>query len=140
MENTLYPLGNIFDSLMNGETIARISLKQSIKEHLYILLSTIPNEYLFDRNYGCELLSTDFNIEKKDNEINLLSAYITDSVIHFEPRIDPKSFYCKLDIDTEEKNFTLRKKLKMELSMKTIDGTEAVTVYIEYYLSPFAIA
>lgn len=140
MSNSFYPVSNQFYKLMNGETIPKISLKQSIIEHLYVLLSTIPGEYLYNKLYGCELLSTEFNIEKEENEISTLVKYIQDSVVKFEPRVDPENFICIIKFDIVEKDFTPRKLMKLNLEIYTKDTQQKIPVYIEYFLSPFAIA
>ncbi|MEP7267411.1 MAG: GPW/gp25 family protein [Saprospiraceae bacterium] len=137
---TCYPINNIFHRLTLGETLLRISEVQSIRDHIYVLLSTVPNEYLYDRQYGCELLNSDFNIERVDNEKESIYLIIKNSIIQYEPRIDPESFKAEARIETEEKNNTLRKKLILSLSMDTKDLKESLSFDIFYYLSPFALA
>ncbi len=139
MENNLYPLRNIFNPLINGATIIKISLPESIRQHLQILLSTRLNEYIYDRSYGCELLNNDFSILETEKEIEILIKFIKESICNHEQRVDPATIIPAINIKTEEKNFTLRKKMYLNIQMLTKKDQIPLDLDLEYYLSPFAI-
>ena len=61
--------------------------ENSIKESLYILLTTIPGERLMELDYGCDIHSTLF----KPLDLNMktfLSNNIKSAILRWEPRID----------------------------------------------------
>lgn len=77
-------------------SVSLVSGEEDIKESLYILLSTKPNERVMQSAYGCGLTSLVF--ESIDStSITLIKDAITRAVIFFESRIDLE------DIEIDEK-------------------------------------
>lgn len=135
MKQNYYPFENIYSRLVGGEVLSPVTRVQSVRDHLQVLLSTIPGEYWYDRDYGCKLLSTDFNIENEKKEEGDLYKMIKESIEEFESRLNVDSITISPNIETEEKENTLRKKLTLILK----DKDQVVLAKLVFYLSPFAL-
>ena len=69
-----------------SKSVDTVNNEKSIKESLYILLSTIPGERLMELDYGCDIQSTLF----KPLDLNVktfLSNNIKYAITKWEPRI-----------------------------------------------------
>ena len=85
-----------------SKSVDVVDNENSIKESLYILLSTIPGERLMELDYGCDIQSILF----KPLDLNVktyLSNNIKSSILKWEPRIE----VTNINIDGENFEGTL---------------------------------
>ena len=85
------------------------------------------------------MLNNDFSILETEKEIEILIKFIKESICNHEQRVDPATIIPAINIKTEEKNFTLRKKMYLNIQMLTKKDQIPLDLDLEYYLSPFAI-
>lgn len=85
-----------------SKSVDVVDNENSIKESLYILLTTIPGERLMELDYGCDIQSILF----KPLDLNVktyLSNNIKSSILKWEPRIE----VTNINIDGENFEGTL---------------------------------
>ena len=85
-----------------SKSVDVVDNENSIKESLYILLTTIPGERLMELDYGCDIQSILF----KPLDLNAktyLSNNIKSSILKWEPRIE----VTNINIDGENFEGTL---------------------------------
>jgi len=62
--------------------------KESIDQHLELLLTTCPGEHKYDPNYGCKIWDMDFErVVSMSRWEDLFMKYITEAIENYEPRI-----------------------------------------------------
>jgi phage baseplate assembly protein W len=95
-----YPLTVNFRDLMQRRQVAPCSLGDSVREHVFLLLTTRFGECSHDATYGCELWEYDFDHPGDlDAQKHRLEKSIKTIIEGHEPRLTRVSI--KVTIDTQ---------------------------------------
>ncbi len=74
--------------LIQNKNIAKCDIKQSIANHLHLIMTTHFGECHFDKAYGCALWKVDFNNLANDSKLmTLLDESLFTSLKKYEPRL-----------------------------------------------------
>jgi phage baseplate assembly protein W len=111
-----YQLPLKLGDLMSGKMHNKVSLSDSIKQHLHLIITTSFGEMQFDENFGCSIWDDDFDNLTSTNKIKeKIKNSILYSVNKYENRIEN----VKLDLQIRETELSL--KLKGKYVKKRLD-------------------
>ncbi len=89
MNSGYYSLPLRPDKLLLGETHARCSLKESVEQHIHLIITTAFGEMQQDENFGCSIWDTDFDNLTAANKIReKIKLSVQQSVSKYETRLD----------------------------------------------------
>uniref|UniRef100_UPI0039A52C12 GPW/gp25 family protein n=1 Tax=Ornithobacterium rhinotracheale TaxID=28251 RepID=UPI0039A52C12 len=141
MSGAYYKLPIDFDALKQRKDLAQMPLEASIRQHLFVLITTSLGECKFDHTYGCELWEMDFDLLKSDNE---LKQFIYDSVFQSVKTHEKRLFLQNIDLSISQESFGNRResrvKKKIVLSLKgLIKETNRELIYTtSFYVGPLS--
>lgn len=69
MKGAYYKIPFDFDNLIEKKDTDKISLDDSISQHIFLLATTALGECKFDDTYGTEIWEMDFDLMKSDNSL-----------------------------------------------------------------------
>lgn len=129
-----------------GKKLGQCDLKESVIQHIYLVLSTKYGDSRFDYLYGCELSNYDFenpsNIERIKHR---LEKSVKDLLVAYEKRLGE----IKVSIQIKEEEASTQgikklKKLKKRVEIKVTGTLIATNQKFEppafvIYLSPIAV-
>lgn len=76
----------VFESKIRN--LSTCTEKESIDQHLELLLTTCPGEHKYDPNYGCKIWDLDFQrVISMSKWEDLFSKHINEAIDRYEPRI-----------------------------------------------------
>ena len=70
-----------------GGRLAPVTLEDSVRQAIYLLLTTVPGERLMRPDYGCDLYQLVFS-PNDDTTAGLAIHYVKRALDRFEPRVD----------------------------------------------------
>jgi len=108
-----------------------VSLKQSLKEHLELLLMTAFQELKYDHGYGTVLSALDFTTEKQSGIFERsIAESVEESITIYEPRL--KNVNVKVKYDRSGEIVT-----NDELSLFKVFILVDIDAVVERYNEPF---
>lgn len=88
MRGIYYKLPIDFKGIIEKKELIKISLEESIGQHIFMLMITSFGECKFDEHYGCEIWNIDFDLLKNDNELKtFITNSLKKSLVEYEKRI-----------------------------------------------------
>jgi phage baseplate assembly protein W len=101
-----YQLPLKLGDLMSGKMHAKVSLSDSIKQHLHLIITTSFGEMQFDENFGCSLWDDDF-----DNltAINKIREKTKNSILYSINKYETRIENIKLDLQIREAELSMIK-------------------------------
>jgi phage baseplate assembly protein W len=119
----------------------RCGLRESIAQHVYLILTTSFRESRFDENYGCGIWEQDFEPMTTIKWKDTIVASITESLQTFEHRLSNPS--VRVEVDELEIVNQENRRIKRRLAI-TVKGIMSKTnepfSFLEYlYLSPLSL-
>jgi phage baseplate assembly protein W len=119
MQGVYYKIPIDFESLIEKKDAAKISLDNSISQHIFLIATTSFGECKFDETYGSEIWEMDFDIMKSDNSLKeFIADTLKKSITRHEKRVeleDIEVFVNDHNIGTLGKK---RMKKKVSVSVK----------------------
>ena len=103
-----------------SKSVDVVDNENSIKESLYILLSTIPGERLMELDYGCDIQSILF----KPLDLNVktfLSNNIKSAILRWEPRIEVTNIDINGETTEGRLNILISYKIKVNGKNDNLD-------------------
>jgi len=140
MDTYNYPI-NLAD-LMNAKKLPRISIEESVRRHMYIILMTNFGESRFNREYGCSLWFHDFDISVNDSSwASAMEETLRKNIVNNEPRIQ-QDFKISIRIEkASDEGKDLRRKFMIDISNLVLRETNERVRDVEYLIifSPITI-
>lgn len=126
-----------FQNLLQKQNLGGTrNLRESVEQHLRLLLGTRKGEFRFDVEYGSPLWESDFEISLKDNELRQnLEQELTDLVYRYETRLDNVRVSARVSVEESGKSNAVRVKKRLDVTVsgnltKTREDFEhMVTIY-----------
>lgn len=119
MNENYYKIPVDFARIMDGGDAEKVSVEQSISQHLLIIVTTPLGRCKFDDTFGSEIFKVDFDLTKSGNSIKeFIARTIIESIAKHEKRL------LLEDIEVAVKNSDLGKtgskivKKKVVISVK----------------------
>lgn len=127
----------------NIRNLSRCGEKESIDQHLELLLTTCPGEHKYDPNYGCKIWELDFErVVSASRWEDLFVKYIAEAIQKYEPRISnvgPKvQFYDTKKVYGFPEATSIKKRVDIQIEATiTSTGVKCRFVY-SLYLGPLS--
>ena len=100
--NSYYRFPLKFEDVMQKNELPGVDLVTSIRQNLYLILTSEFAEYRYDNSYGCSIWDEDFeNISSIHNWKDRMSNSLKQTIGNHEPRLS--SVRVRIEIDQEEK-------------------------------------
>ncbi|SMO72652.1 Gene 25-like lysozyme [Chryseobacterium rhizoplanae] len=119
MRGTYYKIPIDFASIIDERNAEKVSIEQSINQHLFIIVTTPLGRCKFDDSFGTEIFEVDFDLPRSDNSIKeFITKAVTESIIKREQRLlleDIEVAVKNADIGNAERK---RAKKKVMVSVK----------------------
>ncbi len=138
---SFYSLPLTLDGLLEGKQHATCTLKESVYQHLYLILVTQFGESRYDVEYGCELWESDFSLMSQIKWKDLIRESFEKSVTKYEIRL----INIKVKIELEEyevmtkENKYVRKRLGVGVEATLRQTNEQFTFFERIFLSPMSV-
>ena len=121
MKGVYYKTPIDFTGIMDERNTEKVSIDQSISQHLFMLTTTPLGRCKFDDTFGTAIFEIDFDLPRSDHSIKeFISKTITESVIRHERRL------LLQDVEVSVRNTdvgnigTKRVKKKVDISIKGV--------------------
>lgn len=126
-----------FENLLQKQKLGRArNLRESVEQHLRLLLGTRKGEFRYDAEYGSPLWESDFDIGVKDNELRqILEQELTDLICRYETRLSNVRVNVRVGVEESGKGSPARVKKRLDVGVigslnKTNEDFEhMVTIY-----------
>ncbi|WP_426478066.1 GPW/gp25 family protein [Chryseobacterium sp. CBSDS_008] len=119
MRGIYYKTPMDFGRIMDQRDGEKVSVDQSIAEHLFMIVTTPLGRCKFDDHFGTEIFEVDFDLPKSDNSIKeFISRTVKKSIIRHEKRLlleDIEVAVSNTDIGKSERK---RVKKKVTVAVK----------------------
>jgi phage baseplate assembly protein W len=141
MEDTYYSLPLRLDQIMEKRQAPRCSAKESIAQHIHLVLTTYFNENRFDPTYGCGIWEQDFELVSNLQWKDQTRDHIKKSVELHEKRLN--NIQVKVEVDEHELGGKNIKRIKRRVSV-IVEGSikrtnEKFAYKDEIYISPLSL-
>ncbi len=136
----IYPLD--VGRIIKGKTLQRISLRESISQHLHIIITSYLGENLFEPRFGCAIWQYDFDNTITDVRLrDLIKDSLVDAISAQETRI--KSLDIKVIISQSEINSLsvlkrIKKRVDIEINASLVSTSEVFKYFEYFYLGPLS--
>ena len=141
---TPYRIPANFGAILKGEHLQFSSLRESIKEYIFLMLLTQRGEWRYDKDFQCVLWEKDF--EQTDN-LNIWLDAVTDdirrSVSIYETRLKIKSVDIRRDelpeLNSENKVRRIRNRLTIKIQGSIIQNGETFDEEFLMFFGPITV-
>jgi phage baseplate assembly protein W len=141
MIDLFYALPLDLELVIQRKQHGRCGLRESIAQHVYLILTTSFQESRFAENYGCSIWEQDFEPMTTIKWKDTIVESITESLQSFEHRLSNLNVRVEVD-ELEIVNQEYRRiKRRIAVTVKgTISKTNEPFNFLEYlYLSPLSL-
>lgn len=119
------------------------SEKDSIDQYLNLLISTSPGELAYDKSFGCEIFSLDFErITSRTRWEGQFTEYIKDAIVKNEKRLINVDVKVHIDDkvrqDTVFETSTIKKRTQIYVTANLVHTGEKCCFYYVLYLGPIS--
>jgi phage baseplate assembly protein W len=136
-----YTLPLRFDELMQKRQHKRCNMKESIAQHIYLILTSHFGEKRYDPDFGCNIWEQDFevvsNIKWKDN----VKTSVTEAIERYERRLVNPS--VRIEVDEFEfshnENRRVKRRVALWIEGYTVKTNEPFEFYEQIFISPMSI-
>lgn len=145
MSGKFYKLPFRFNTVSSTSVIETKSCseKESIDQHLELILTTCPGEHKFNKNFGCRIWDMDFELvfSRKKWEDDF-TQYILLAVRDFEPRLKEINVFLSIKEVVREdiamKTTAIKKKVVVFVEGKSVSSNETCSFRYTLYLGPLS--
>ena len=141
MPKQYYTLPLRLDEILQKKPHTQCSLRESVAQNLFLLLTTHFRESRFDGEYGCSIWEEDFSIHSTNRWRDEIVKSVTSTLAEYEQRLTS----VRVRVEMEDHEFALgehNRRIKRRLGI-WIDGLLAQTnekfeFYKSFYISPLS--
>ncbi len=128
--------------VLKGDLLQKISLRESISQHLHLIITTHLNENLVEPSFGCSIWEYDF-----DNTINdirlrdLIKNSLIQSVVNHENRLrglEMNVNILQMEINGLIELKRVKKRVEIELNARLVSTNEEFKYFEYFYLGPLS--
>ncbi|MFS4432213.1 GPW/gp25 family protein [Chryseobacterium sp. S90] len=88
MKGIYYKIPIDFAKIMDERDTEKVSIEQSISQHIFIIVTTPLGRCKFDDSFGAEIFEVDFDLPKSDNSVKeFIARTVTESIVKHEQRL-----------------------------------------------------
>lgn len=137
-----YSLPLRLDKVLRGDTHDKCSLKESISQHIHLIITTAFGEMQHDDSYGCSIWDSDFDNLTATNKIREnIKLSIQQSVIKYEPRLEgiKVELYIKdQELVTKVNGRQVKKRLDVQLTATNKITSEKFIYQDHFFTGPLS--
>ncbi|MCU0451627.1 MAG: GPW/gp25 family protein [Bernardetiaceae bacterium] len=140
-EDIYYALPLRLDAIVDKRQAARCSLKDSIAQHIHLLLTSHFHENRFDSSYGCGIWEQDFELMTGLQWKDQTRDYIKKSIETHERRlvkINVKVELSEQEIGTKE-NKRIKRRVTVFVEGFTRKTNEKFTYQDQIFIAPLSV-
>ncbi len=127
---------------MKGDPHAKCSMKESIAQHIHLIITTAFGEVQQDENFGCSIWDCDFDNLTSSNKIReKIKLSVQQAIANYEPRLQ----LVKVDvfIKEEELNTTIngrqvKRKMDVQVNAVTKLTSEQFSERYSFFTGPLS--
>ncbi len=138
MSIEFYSLPLRLDKLMKGDAHQKCSLKESISQHIHLIITTSFGEMQQDQQFGCSIWDCDFDNLTANNKIREnIKLSIQQSVSKYEQRLEA----IKVEIYIKEEELVTKingrqVKKRMDVQIMAINKlTSEKFIYLDHFFT-----
>ena len=136
MDKKYYTLPLKFGKLCEKNDIEHCILKESISQHLYLIITTALGDCLYDETFGCSIWDSDFDNEINDSRLKgQIKSGLCLSIKNHETRLDDLGIEIKFSqalVGIGENVTSMKKKLDLVVT-GTLSQTDEPFVFSGYF-------
>ncbi len=141
MEDAYYTLPLRLDLIVDKRLAPRCSAKESIAQHIHLVLTTYFNENRFDPTYGCGIWEQDFELVSNLQWKDQTRDYIKKAIESHEKRLN--HILVKVEVDEHELGGKNAKRIKRRVTV-VVEGTtkktnEKFAYQDQIFISPLSL-
>lgn len=141
MKGIYYKLPIDFKNLMSKGDLSKITLEHSIRQHIFMLMTTSFGECKFDESYGCGIWELDFDLLKNDNELKILiHKGLKDCITRYEKRFVVED----IEVSISEQNIgvnhqkRIKKKIIIKIKGAVLETNRVLDFQDYFFVSPLS--
>jgi len=140
-ENRFYSLPLRFDYLISKKEFARCSVKESISQNLYLLLTTQLKDNRYNPEYGCRIWEEDFEVISTIKWKDKIKAYVEEVLNKFERRLINNEIRVEIDeiITPTISGKRIKKRIRIWLEGNIARTNEKFSFFEEILVSPLSV-
>jgi phage baseplate assembly protein W len=108
------------DKLLKGEVHEKCSLKESIAQHIHLIITTAFGELQQDENFGCSIWDCDFDNLTASNKVReKIKLSVQQSVLNYEQRLQAVKvdvFIKEQELNTTINGRQVKKRLDVQIT------------------------
>ncbi len=135
-----YPID--FGKLTKGLTLRRIPLRESIAQHLHLIITSYLGENLYDPTFGCSIWEYDFDNTVTDIRLrDLIRESLFTAVNLQEHRLnslDVKVVISQAEINSLTTSKRIKKRVDIEINARLNSTSEEFKYFEYFYLGPLS--
>ncbi len=135
-----YPLD--VGKIIKGNTLQRISLRESISQHLHLIITSYIGENLFEPSFGCAIWQYDFDNTVTDVRLrDLIKDSLVEAIVTQETRIkglDVKVIISQSEINSLAVLKRIKKRVDIEINASLVSTSEEFRYFEYFYLGPLS--
>ncbi len=135
-----YPLD--VDNIIKGNTLQRISLRESIAQHLHLIITSYLGENLFEPSFGCSVWEYDFDNTVTDVRLrDLIKESLVQAIAVQETRIkglDIKVVISQAEINSIKVFKRIKKRVDIEINSRLVSTSEEFKYFEYFFLGPLS--
>lgn len=145
MVESFYQIPIKFSKLkQKNQELARCELTLSIRQNIYIIITSKFQEHRFDNTYGCELWEMDFELIANENLwLEKIRKSILQSVFKYERRLNDIDVNLRILQEEQETRYnnvrSIKKKLEIKVDGKLVETGEPLNYNLNIFISPLSL-
>lgn len=117
--------------------------RDSIDQHIELLLSTYPGEHHFNKNWGCRIWEMDFvNVNSRKQWEDEFNGYIREAILRFEKRLTDLLIEIQIaEVSHQDdvlKTVAIKKKVTVYVNANLVSTGEKCSFRYIIYLGPLS--
>lgn len=131
-----------FEEAIQGKPLKRVSLEDSIAQHLHLIITTHLGENAYEQNYGCSIWEFDFDNTLTDSRLkDRIKESLIESIALQEKRIgavDVRVTIAQSEIDSLLDSKRIKKRVDIHITSTIKETGETIKYYEYFFLGPLS--
>ncbi len=130
------------DKLLKGEFHEKCSLRESIAQHIHLIITTAFGEMQQDENFGCSIWDCDFDNLTSGNKIReRIKLSVQQSILNYEERLQGVKvdvFIKEQELNTTINGRQVKKKLDIQITATNKVTSEKFMYQDSFFTGPLS--
>ncbi len=135
-----YPLN--MNEIFKGNSLRKLSLRESIAQHLHLIITSQLGENLFEPTFGCSIWEYDFDNTVTDVRLrDLIKNSLEEAIINRELRIrglEVKVVISQMEINGLRILKRIKKRVDIQIKSRLVSTSEEFEYFEYFYLGPLS--